>query len=200
MSTQSLPADRLPHAVCLVAGPVLFTTADLFWVGDAEYGLVAGTLLVLGSVAWIVGFAGIAAALRPHAPRIAGWGMVLAAYGAVCGGAAFGLQGVLNAMYGVDHSQALEHLAQHPLIANVIFWVGGPAFPLTLLLLAIYLLVSRRAPRWAGLLLAAGALLFPVARIPRIEFVAVAVDLLMLIPAVYLAAVIVRDDGLRRVR
>lgn len=200
MSEQSFSADRLPYAVCLLAGPALFTTADFFWVGDAEYGLVAGTLLVLGSVAWIVGFTGIAAVIRPHAPRIAGWGMVVATYGAVCGGAAFGLQGVFNAMYGVSHSQALESLAEHPFIANAIFWVGGPAFPLILLALAIYLLVSRRAPVWVGLLLAAGALLFPVARIPRVELVAIAVDLLMLIPAVYLAAVIAGNDGLRKMR
>jgi hypothetical protein len=200
MSKQSLSAERLPHAACLVAGPVLFTIADFFWVGDAEYGLVAGTLLVLGSVAWIVGFAGIAAAIRPHAPLIAGWGMVLAVYGAVCGGAGFGLQGVLSTMYGVSHRQALDSLGEHPVVANVIFWVGGPAFPVTLLLLAVYLFVSRRAPVWAAVLLAAGAVLFPVARIPRIELVAVAVDLLLLVPAAYLATIIVRNDGLPRRR
>ncbi|NUT37117.1 MAG: hypothetical protein HOV79_29010 [Hamadaea sp.] len=197
MVEKSFFADRLPSVVCLLAGPVLFTIADLFWVGDAEYSLVAGTLLVLGSVAWIVGFAGIAAVIRPHAPRIAGWGMVLATYGAVCGGAAFGLQGVFNEMYGVSHSQALDSLSQHPVVAYVIFWAGGPAFPLTLVLLAIYLLASRRAPVWVGSLLAVGALLFPVARIPRIELVAIAVDVLMLIPTVYLAAVIARGEGLR---
>lgn len=200
MASQRLSSSQLPSAVCLIAGPVLFTAADFFWVGDAEYGLVAGTLLVLGSVAWIVGFAGIAAVIRRDAPRIAGWGMVLAAYGAVCGGAAFGLQGVMNAMYGVGHREALDRLGDHPLVANVIFWIGGPAFPLTLLLLAVYLLVSRRVPLWTGVLLAAGAVLFPAARIPRIELVAIAVDLLMLVPAVYLAGVITRHDDLPRRR
>ncbi|MEV0720885.1 hypothetical protein [Asanoa sp. NPDC050611] len=193
-----MSGERLPYAACLVIGPALFTAADLFWVGEAEYGLVAGTLLVLGSVAWVVGFAGIAAAIRPYAPRVAGWGMLLASYGAVCGGAAFGLQGVLNAIYGISHDQALAALGDHPVAANVIFWVGGPAFPITLLLLAVYLLASRRVPAWTGILLAAGAVLFPVARIPRIELVALAVDLLLLIPALYLATTIARGDGLPR--
>jgi hypothetical protein len=198
VARQPLSSGQLPYALCLIAGPALFAAADFFWVGEAEYGLVAGTLLVLGSVAWVVGFAGIAAVIRRDAPRIAGWGMVLAAYGAICGGAAFGLQGVMNAMYGVGHRQALERLDDHPLVANIIFWIGGPAFPLTLLLLAVYLLVSRRVPRWTGLMLAACAVLFPTARIPRIELVAIAVDLLMLVPAVYLAVVIARHDDLPR--
>jgi hypothetical protein len=196
MPKVSVRPERLPQAVCLAAGPLLFTVADFFWVGDAEYGVVAGTLLVLGSVAWIVGFTGLAAAIRPHAPRVAAWGLVPAVYGAVCGGAGFGLQGVLNEMYGVSRRESLDALAGHPLPANLIFWIGGPAFPVTLLLLAIYLLASRRAPVWAGAVLAAGAILFPLARIPRIEVVAVAVDLLLLIPAAYLAGTLLRHDAL----
>ncbi|GIE83504.1 hypothetical protein Aph02nite_94540 [Actinoplanes philippinensis] len=197
--TKRLPhPGNAPSAIALIAGPALFTAADFFWVGDAEYGLVAGTLLVLGSVAWIVGFAGIAAALRHDAPLIAGWGLLPAVYGAVCGGAAFGLQGVMNAVYGVDHAESLERLGEHPVIANLIFWIGGPAFPLTLLALAVYLLASRRIPRWTGLILAAGAVLFPLARIPRVEVIAVGADILMVIPAVFLATVLVRHGGLPR--
>jgi hypothetical protein len=41
---------------------------------------------------------------------------------------------------------------------------------------------------------------FPVARIPRIELVAIAVDALVLSPIAYLAAVIARNDGLRKTR
>jgi hypothetical protein len=198
MSNESGVWARMPYALSLVIAPALFTAADAFWVGAAEYGLTAGTLLVLGSVFWVVAFAGLASAIRPHAPRLAGWGLLLGAYGAICGGAAFGLQGVFNELYGVSHDQSLAALGEHPVVANVIFWMGGPAFPVTLLALACYLLVSRRAPVLVGVLLAAGAVLFPVARIPRIEILAMAIDLLILVPAAYLALRIARTGDLAR--
>jgi hypothetical protein len=198
MSIESGRWARMPYALSLVVAPALFTAADAFWVGAADCGLTAGVLLVLGSVFWVVAFAGLATAIRPHAPRLAGWGLLLGAYGAICGGVAFGLQGVFNELYGVSHDRSLAALGEHPVVANAIFWVGGPAFPVTLLALAGYLLVSRRAPVWVGVLLAAGAVLFPVARIPRVEILAMAIDLLILVPAAYLATRIVRAEDLPR--
>lgn len=196
MSEKLSPSERIAYAISLAVGPALFTAADFFWVSDGQYGLTAGTLLTLGSVFWVGGFAGIAAVIRPHSPRVAGWGMLLGAYGAVCGGAAFGLQGMFNAMYDITHSRSLDALGQHPVVANLIFWIGGPAFPVTLLLLAVYLLATRRAPRWVSILLLGGAILFPVARIPRIELIAHGIDLLLLIPATYLAIALARTGTL----
>ncbi|SBT40740.1 hypothetical protein GA0070611_1366 [Micromonospora auratinigra] len=89
--------------------------------------------------------------------------------------------GAMNAMYGVKPGAAWAIICRLPMI----FWIGRPALPVTQLLLAVYLLVSRRVPLWTGVLLAAGAVLFPIARIGRIELVSIAVDLLTPVPSVY---------------
>jgi hypothetical protein len=51
-------------------------------------------------------------------------------------------------MYGVSHDRSLATLGEHPVVANLIFWVGGPAFPVTLLALRIARTgdLPRRAP------------------------------------------------------
>jgi hypothetical protein len=175
----------------------VFLSADFFWVDDGQYGLIAGTLLVLGSVFWVGAFVGLAAAVRRRAPGVAIAGLLVGVYGAVCGGAAFGLQGVFNELYGVAHSDALVALDGHPVIANAIFWVGGPAFPAALLIFGIHLALARRSPWWVSAALIAGAMLFPLARIPRVEAVAVAIDLLLLMPAWYLAAAMLAGARLR---
>jgi hypothetical protein len=100
----------------------------------------------------------------------------------------FALQGIFATLHGVSHDADLAALAAYPVMANVIFWIGGPAFPLTLAVLGIMIARTRVAPAWTGIMLALGGLMFPVARIPRIEAVAHAVDLLMLIPAVVVAS------------
>jgi hypothetical protein len=75
-----------------------------------------------------------------------------------------------------------------------VFWLSGPAFPISILILGIMLSVKKAVPVWCGILLSLGGLLFPVSRILRIESVAHVVDLLMLIPAWYIAAVILTKN------
>ena len=91
-----------------------------------------------------------------------------------------------SSTHGATHAESLARLARYPVVANAIFWIGGPAFPISLLVLGLILARTGVAPWWAGAMLALGGALFPVARIPRIEGFALCVDLLMLIPAVYL--------------
>jgi hypothetical protein len=169
----------------LLLAPLLFAASSFFWTSTGEYGVIGGALLVFGSLFWIVAFAALFGALRSRTPRYAVWGWLAAAYGAICGGAAFAFQGMFVEMLGATHAESLAGLERHPIIANAIFWIGGPAFPLSLLLLGLSLARTRVAPWWAGAMLASGGALFPIARIPRIEGFAVAVDLLMLIPAAY---------------
>jgi hypothetical protein len=186
------PAERLVFGLSLIAGPLLFAVSSFFWTTGGEYGVRGGTTLAIGSVFWIVAFVGIFGELRSRTPRYAAWGLLVAVYGAICGGAAFAFQGMFAELYDVTHEQALAALARHPIVANAIFWIGGPAFPVTLLVLGIVLVRTRTVPWWMGTMLALGGALFPVARIPRIELIAHAVDLLMLIPGAYMGRNVLR--------
>ncbi|GAB4060759.1 response regulator transcription factor [Catellatospora paridis] len=68
------------------------------------------------------------------------------------------------------------------LTAGLLLWWIGPLFPLTLFALGAGLIRSRQLPVVVGLLMCAGAILFPASRIPRIEWIAHIVDLLLLVP------------------
>ena len=187
-------ADRTLFGHSLFAGPSLFAASSFFGTADGGYGVGGGTLLVMGSVFWIPAFAGLFAGLRTRMPRYAAWGFLAAVYGAICGGAAFAFQGMFIALHEVPHERSLAALSAHPIVANLIFWGGGPAFPLSLVGLGIVLARTKAVPWWVGTMLAAGGALFPVARIPRVELIAHGVDFLMLIPAAYMAVNVLRNQ------
>jgi hypothetical protein len=189
-------SEQRALGLSLFLAPLFFFLSSFFWVGDGQYGVTGGTLLIFGSLFWIVAFVGIFGVLREKTPRYAAWGLLFAIYGAVCGGIAFAFQGFFMELYGVSHDVALGALGTHPLVANLIFWIGGPAFPLTLLILGIVLVRTKTVPAWVGTLLALGGMLFPVARIPRIDLVAHAVDVLMLVPAWYMGQSVLRRKRL----
>jgi hypothetical protein len=174
--------DRVVSASAMFVAPLLFALSSFYWSGDGQYGITGSTLLIFGSIAWIVAFVAIFRALRDVMPRYAAGGLVVAVYGTVCGGAAFAFQGLFRALYDIPHDRMLRGLADHPVVANAIFWIGGPAFPLTLVVLGVVLARTRTLAPWLGILLALGGALFPVARIPRLAGIAHAVDLMMLVP------------------
>ena len=179
-------SERILFTASLIIAPLLLAISSFFWVDEGQYGVIGSTLIVFSSIFWISAFAGVFRLLREKTPNYATWGFLLASYGAICGGAGFAFLGFFIELFGVSHEAALQALAAHPLIANAIFWIGGPAFPLSLFLLGIVLARTKTVPPWVGLLLALGGALFPVARIPRIELIAHLVDLLILIPAWYI--------------
>ena len=57
----------------------------------------------------------------------------------------------------------------------------GLAFPIGLLLIAIALWRSAIAPRWAPIVLVAGALLFPLGRVPSSDAVMLLTDVVLLV-------------------
>ncbi|HTD98769.1 MAG TPA: hypothetical protein VK668_05760 [Mucilaginibacter sp.] len=180
------------HRSSLFLAPLFYTISGFFWLNGGQYSVTCGTFVVIGSFFWVFAFDGLFGLLKEKAPIYAAWGKAIAIYGAVCGGVAFGLQGIFAEMFSIDHKTMLQALAQHPVAANLIFWFGGPAFPLSILVLGIMLCVKKAVPLWTGILLAAGGLLFPVSRILRIESIGHVVDVLMLIPVWYIAVVVLR--------
>ncbi|BCB78031.1 hypothetical protein GCM10022251_36650 [Phytohabitans flavus] len=165
---------------CLVAGPALLAASTFFWT-DGRSGPTGGTLLVLAMPLWTYGIVALLDGMRATLPRYAAAVLLLTLFGAM-GGAAFGFQGFFESVHGMDKQAALAALDEHPVTAGILLWGLGPLFPAALFTLGAGLLRTRQLPRAAALLMCAGGLLFPLSRIPRLEWVAHLVDLVLLLP------------------
>jgi len=177
------------YSSSLILAPLCFALSSFFWQSDGQYvqySVTAGTLLIAGSVFWVFAFTAMFDIVKDRAPRYAAWGMLMAVYSCLCGGVGFALRDVMASLLHIPHKQLLDTFAQHPVFDNVVFWIGGPAFPLSLLVLGIILAVTKKIPLWVGLMIVLGAVLFPVSRITRIEMIAHIDDVLMLAPMGYL--------------
>ncbi len=182
---------RIVSQLALCAAPLLSALSTFYWIeqdGRLEYGLVGGTVVFLAAPFWFFAFIALCDLLQNAAPRLAAWGPLPLAYGAV-GAAAFGLDAVFADAFALTHDARMQAWAAHPLIFNLILFWPGPIVPLGLLILGILLLRYRAVPLWSGLLLALSGIAFPVSRIARVESIAHAADLMILIPMVYIAFV-----------
>jgi hypothetical protein len=177
-------------AASLFLAPLFYAMSSFFWNTKDLYGtynVTSGLLLIIGSIFWVIAFSTLFDLLKDRMPNYAALGFLLAVYGCLCGGVAFALSDILMTMFNIPHHTMLIALSQYPVATNIIFWIGGPAFPISLLILGIVMARSRTVPLWVGIMIAASGALFPGSRIPRIEWVAHVVDLLLLIPLAYLA-------------
>ena len=166
----STPASRRRTIVALgmILAPILMLTGDLHRIlgGDAEM-FRFSLYLQLSMPLFLLAVLGIVAELRPVADRAGLTGGLLAGFGIFVGTA---MQGYFRTAYAaiaaVDGAgaQAVEEAVTTPLFrATTVF--PGIAFPIGLLILAVALLATWRVPLLLGLLVAAGAVLFPVGRI-----------------------------------
>jgi hypothetical protein len=171
----------------LILAPLFYTLSGFFWLANGRYNVTGGTLIIIGSIFWIVVFNGLFDVLKVKTPVYSAIGRFLAIYGCACGGVAFGLQDAFAHIFGISHKTMLEGLGSHAIFANLVFWIGGPLFPISVFVLGIVLVRTKSTALWAGVLFSLGGILFPVSRILRIEAIAHVVDLLMLIPMVYVA-------------
>jgi hypothetical protein len=178
---------------CLVGGPLLLAASTFFWT-DGRYGPTGGVLLVLAMPLWTYGVLGLIEGMRPTLPRYTAAVLLLTLAGAM-GGAAFGFQGFFESVYGLDEQASLAALDEHPVAAWILLWGLGPLFPAALFALGAGLARTRQLPRAAALLMCAGALLFPLSRIPRLEWVAHLVDAVLLLPFLVAATRSVPDRG-----
>ena len=78
--------------------------------------------------------------------------------------------------------------------AILFLFIPGSIFPLSLLVHGLMLARGRVVPTWVGLMLALGAAGFPISRFPRIELLAHAADLLLLIPLVWIGLRLLLQD------
>lgn len=166
----STPASRRRtlFALGMIGAPILMLTGDLHRIlgGDAEI-FRYSIYLQLSMPLYLLAILGIVGELRPVADRAGLAGGVLAGFGVFVGAAMQGFfRTAYAAMAAVDEAgaRAIEEALTTPLFKATTV-VPGISFPIGLLILTVALLATRRVPLLLGLVLAAGAILFPVGRI-----------------------------------
>jgi hypothetical protein len=105
---------------------------------------------------------------------VAAAGLTVLGMVATGAGAGYGIDSIQSAVFGTGTLMETDSSAV-PFVLNM----PGLLAPLTLALLGITLARTGAAPKSLGYLLAVGAVLFPASRIPDIEPLALASDLLV---------------------
>lgn len=168
---------RTLFALGMIGAPILMLIGDLHRIlgGDAEV-FRFSIYLQLSMPLFLLAILGLVAELRPAADRAGLAGGLLAGFGVFVGTA---MQGYFRTAYAavaaVDQAgaQAVEEALTTPLFTAVTFY-PGIAFPIGMLILAIALAATRRVPALLGVLVAAGAVLFPIGRIGRLDWAVLA--------------------------
>ncbi|GAB2822770.1 hypothetical protein GCM10027176_28870 [Actinoallomurus bryophytorum] len=181
-------STRVIAGICLIAAPAVQALSTFFW-NDHRQGITTGALIVIATVCWIVGVAAVFRLIEPRVPRFAAIGLPVAVYGCV-GGTAFGVQGMNEELFNVSHAEAVRLLDEHQLAAMVGFWISGPLFPTSMFVLGLVLARIRAVPVATGLLISAGAIAFPLSRIPREVVIAHLADLVLLIAFAHLGVLL----------
>lgn len=179
-----LRAERKLYALALIMAPLLLALSTFFWEG-AHLTTTGGTIQVYSYVFWIPAFLGLLSLLRPTMPTFSVWAILLISWVSIAGNN-FGLQGVYtDSMISTGAGEAQVAAVEEAMgLASLwVFYVPGVLYPLTLLLLGFLLWRAKAVPAYLALMLCAGAIAFPISRIPRIEMIAHLADLLLLIAA-----------------
>jgi len=168
------------YGVSLILAPLLQFTSGFFWVNN-EYGIVGGTLLVFSMFFWIPSLIALFDLIKNKFPNYAAWGLLIAIIGFISG-SNFAMVGVMSDIFGISHESYIEGFANHKLSSDILLFQTGPLAPLSLLVLGIVLLRTKSADAFIAILIITGAILFPVGRILRIEWVAHVCDIFLLVP------------------
>ncbi|HEX5707317.1 MAG TPA: hypothetical protein VFX96_08475 [Pyrinomonadaceae bacterium] len=171
--------------ISLIAAPLLMLACDI--ANRAGLGAHFVTLMKLSFVFFVGSILALVHLLRERTDGLGLVGGGMALIGCLSGSA-------IVTMYlwewsfttaGVDAAttQTVENALRTtgvPMMV-VMYPLPGLFFPLGLLILSVGLLRARVVPAWAAALLALGAILFPVGRIPRIWAASMASDVALLV-------------------
>jgi hypothetical protein len=183
--------DQVVAGVCLIIGQLLHTLSTFYWDVNGRHLINGSVMVILAMSFWAVGFVGLFNLFREKNPWYARLGLWYAFYGCL-GGIGFGFEGLYSVIFQVEKI-GMTAYEKFPLQMNLVLYWAGPAFPLTLLIMGILLMVRKIAPWWIGLMIAAGAIVFPVSRVTRIPSVAHIADIVLLIPIVFISVNFIRD-------
>jgi hypothetical protein len=180
----STKADRQFWFLCLIIGQTIELVSTFFWLDNGRHTLNGSVLVILGMVFWMAGFVGLFDLFKEKNSWYSKIGLLYAFYGCL-GGIAFGFEGFYSRAFETDNI-GLETISKFPIQTNLVLFWSGPAFPLSLLILGIMMIIRKVQPPWIGILIVVGAIAFPASRISRVEWIAHAADVILLVPLLVL--------------
>jgi hypothetical protein len=189
----NLSYPRLTGAAT-VAAPVLLLLSTISYssagngMNDGEAG---GAIQVWAMIAFALVAVSLARLLEPAAPRAAATLTVLGLIGAA-GGVGYGIDSIQAAIFETGSIQETDSA-----VAPLALQLPGVLFPVSLIALGLMLARTGTVARWSGWTMAAGALLFPLSRIPDIEALAIAADVTLVIALVPLGLQMIRGGAPR---
>ncbi|MEV6633257.1 hypothetical protein AB0M54_21165 [Actinoplanes sp. NPDC051470] len=176
----STPLERVLTA-SLVVAPAVYLIADLLYATRGWDDPTAGVVHVLGAVGYLLVMVRLATLGHGVLAAVL---LVAGAFGAA-GDVAYGFNTIHVSLGDTDLVDAAG--------AAVLIKPLGLCFPLTLLLGALVL--RRLAPTWTVVLLAVSALLWPVAHIANVGWLAVLVNAALVAVFGVVAAVLTRSPA-----
>lgn len=168
-------------AISLFSGQGLFALTTFFWKENGRYTITCSTLMEIAMLFWAIGLIGLFEVVKQKMPIYARIGLLYAMYG-VFGGVAFAFESVYSEIFNLSDKIGVEAQKLYPIPMNIMLFWSGPAFPLSLLILGIVYIRTKSFPWWVGVVLALGAVAFPLSRIFRTEWIAHVADVLLLLP------------------
>ncbi|MGC4036236.1 MAG: hypothetical protein QM764_09755 [Chitinophagaceae bacterium] len=180
MKMLQLKKQHSMYGVSLLLAPFFQFISGFFWVGK-EYGVTGGTLLFLSVLFWIPALIVLFDLVKEKYPNYAAWGLLIAIIGFISG-ANFAMVGVMSEIFNIDHDSYLRGFSNYKLSADILLFQSGPLAPVSLLVLGVVLWRTRSVAPLIASLIIVGAILFPLSRILRVEWVTHVCDIFLLIP------------------
>lgn len=162
----------------LILAPFFLVLSQFFWY-QGVVTKTAGVLMFFSYFAWVFAFQALFHPLKKHMPVYAMAGFFIAVFSCI-GGNNFGIDGIYGTQMGVDSLE--EKTALHEAIGPstlAYLFIPGALFPLSLLIMGINLVRKKVLPDWVGIMICIGAVGFPISRIPRIDLLAHADNLIL---------------------
>ena len=181
----SLQLERRLEGFCLIIAPLLLASSTFYW-RQGEYGVESATLLTLSLFFWIPALKFLFALVDRKTtwyPIVGYWIAVFGCISGVC----FAFLGYLTRIFNIPHSQYVAALGKYAVSSQILLFASGPLFPLSLFFLGIILAIKKTIDGWLAVLLCLGAIVFPLSRISRVQWLAHLGDIILFIPCCMLA-------------
>jgi len=191
-SITSLQLEKKLEGFSLIIAPSLLAASSFFW-RNGEYGVEGATMLILSLFCWIPALKCLFAFVEKKMPRYSILGYWIAVFGCISG-VCFAFLGYLATIFNISHTEYLLELNSYPVTSQILLFGSGPLFPLSVLILGLMLIVNKVISIWIALLLCVGAILFPVSRILRVEWLAHIADIIFFIPCCSVAIEMLRRE------
>ena len=196
MNDNHLPAPARPiarvHGVAAIAAPLLLLVSTVAFITQGEginHGVLGGVVGVWSCFAFVIAFTGIVRMLEPRMPRYAPVLLCLSVIG-FSSGIAFNLDGIYCGAGATEVCNLA--VVDGNAIVFFAFFPWGWLTPLSMVLVGAALWRARVVPWWSGALLVLGGALFVASRPERIDALAIAADIVLVVALVSIGSAILK--------